>query len=204
MVQHMCAMVQHTPHGAIGAVRFADAAHPQWRQLGLFQPFLRPVWLQRFRVLPGFRLAQCRGFGDAVPQWRVAHARGARVMIDSTFATPVNQRPLDDGADLVIHSATKYLGGHNDLLAGVVAGPSELVEPIRDAVGVLGGVLDAHGAWLLLRGLKSLALRVARHGGAVDARGRAAGQWGAACGELRCVRSTGRRRVLGVCMVRRH
>jgi len=63
----------------------------------------------------------------------------------------------------VLHSATKYLGGHNDLMAGVVAGPSELVGPIREAVGVLGGVTDAHSAWLLLRGLKTLALRMARH-----------------------------------------
>jgi cystathionine gamma-synthase len=94
---------------------------------------------------------------------RVAHASGVKVVIDSTFATPVNHRPLSEGADLVIHSATKYLGGHNDLLAGVVAGGSELVTPIRDAVGVLGGVCDANSAWLLLRGLKTLALRMERH-----------------------------------------
>jgi cystathionine gamma-synthase len=94
---------------------------------------------------------------------RVAHARGVKVVIDSTFATPVNHRPLDEGADLVIHSATKYLGGHNDLLAGVVAGSAELIGPVREAVGVLGGILDAHSAWLLLRGLKTLALRMERH-----------------------------------------
>jgi cystathionine gamma-synthase len=76
---------------------------------------------------------------------------------------PVNHRPLDEGADLVIHSATKYLGGHNDLLAGVVAGSAELIGPVREAVGVLGGILDAHSAWLLLRGLKTLALRMERH-----------------------------------------
>jgi cystathionine gamma-synthase len=100
---------------------------------------------------------------DVAEAARVARARGARVMIDSTFATPVNQRPLDDGADLVVHSATKYLGGHNDLLAGVVAGPKAVVDPIREAVGVLGAILDAHPAWLLLRGLKTLALRMERH-----------------------------------------
>jgi len=94
---------------------------------------------------------------------RACHERGVRVVIDSTFATPVNHRPLDDGADLVIHSATKYLGGHNDLLAGVVCGGAELVDPIRRAVGVLGGIADAHTAWLLLRGLKTLALRMDRH-----------------------------------------
>jgi len=93
----------------------------------------------------------------------VAHARGVRVIIDSTFATPVNHRALDDGADLVIHSATKYLGGHNDLLAGTITGSAELIDPIRRALGVLGGIIDSHGAWLLLRGLKTLELRMQRH-----------------------------------------
>ncbi len=93
----------------------------------------------------------------------ICHERDVKVLIDATFASPISHRPLDDGADLVLHSATKYLGGHNDLMAGVVAGPSELVGPIREAVGVLGGVTDAHSAWLLLRGLKTLALRMARH-----------------------------------------
>jgi cystathionine beta-lyase/cystathionine gamma-synthase len=94
---------------------------------------------------------------------RVCHARGTKVVIDSTFASPVNLRALDLGADLVIHSATKYLGGHNDLLAGVAVGPSEVVARLREAVGVLGGILDPHAAYLLLRGLKTLALRMARH-----------------------------------------
>lgn len=94
---------------------------------------------------------------------RVAHERGVKVIIDSTLASPVNYRPLADGADLVIHSATKYLGGHNDLLAGVVAGPAEVVQPIRAAVGVLGGIIDAHAAYLLLRGIKTLGIRMERH-----------------------------------------
>ncbi len=94
---------------------------------------------------------------------KVAHARGVKVIIDSTFATPINHRPLEDGADLVLHSATKYLGGHNDLLAGTITGSREIVDPIRKALGVLGGIIDSHGAWLLLRGLKTLALRMERH-----------------------------------------
>ena len=93
----------------------------------------------------------------------VCHRRGVQVVIDSTFASPVNHRPLEDGADYVIHSATKYLGGHNDLLAGAVLGSAELLAPVREAAGVLGGVIDAHAAWLLLRGLKTLALRMERH-----------------------------------------
>ena len=94
---------------------------------------------------------------------REAHERDVKVVIDSTFATPVNHRALDDGADLVLHSATKYLGGHNDLLAGTITGPAELVTPIRKSLGVLGGIIDSHAAWLLLRGLKTLELRMERH-----------------------------------------
>ena len=100
---------------------------------------------------------------DVAEAARVAHARGVGVVIDSTFASPVNHRALADGADLVIHSATKYLGGHNDLLCGVVLGSEKQVAPIRGAVGVLGGIPDANSAYLLLRGLKTLALRMQRH-----------------------------------------
>jgi len=87
---------------------------------------------------------------------------GANLIIDATFATPINQRPLEQGADLVVHSCTKYLGGHNDLLAGSVSGRAPLVAAIRDLRGVLGGVLDPQSAFLLLRGLKTLPLRIAR------------------------------------------
>src|SRR5205085_6518920 len=87
---------------------------------------------------------------------------GANLIIDGTFATPVNQRPLAEGVDLVIHSCTKYLGGHNDLLAGAVCGAEGLVGAIRDLRGILGAVLDAHSAYLLLRGIKTLSLRVGR------------------------------------------
>ncbi len=101
---------------------------------------------------------------DVAKAAEVAQARGAKVVIDSTFATPLCHRPLERGADYVIHSATKYLGGHNDLLAGVVLGSAEALKPIREAAGMLGGVIDAHSAYLLLRGLKTLALRMEKHG----------------------------------------
>jgi len=94
---------------------------------------------------------------------RIAHERGVKVIVDGTFATPINHAPLTDGADLVLHSATKYLGGHNDLIAGVVSGSQDEVAPVRALVGVMGGILDPHAAWLLLRGLKTLGLRVERH-----------------------------------------
>ncbi|NRA34670.1 MAG: aminotransferase class I/II-fold pyridoxal phosphate-dependent enzyme [Polyangiaceae bacterium] len=94
---------------------------------------------------------------------RVAKSHGrVRVMVDSTFATPVNCRPGEFGADLVVHSATKYLSGHNDVLGGLVAGPSHLISLLRDSRGVLGSVLDPHAAFLIARGLKTLNLRVLR------------------------------------------
>ncbi len=92
----------------------------------------------------------------------LAHRHGALVMIDSTFASPINLKPLQYGADLVLHSASKYLGGHNDLLAGAVVGPQALINQLRTARNQLGGVIDPHNAYLLLRGLKTLALRVAK------------------------------------------
>ena len=87
-------------------------------------------------------------------------ARGLKTMIDATFATPVNCRPAGYGIDLVVHSATKYLAGHHDVLAGVVCGTSALCSLVRDLRGVLGCVCDPHAAFLVARGLKTLALRV--------------------------------------------
>lgn len=81
-------------------------------------------------------------------------------LIDSTFATPINQRPLEWGIDFVLHSATKYLAGHNDLLAGVVVGRADRIKALRDSRGVLGGVVDPHAAYLLERGVKTLGVRV--------------------------------------------
>jgi cystathionine gamma-synthase len=88
--------------------------------------------------------------------------RTVKSMIDATFATPVNCRPAAFGIDLVVHSATKYLAGHNDVLAGVVCGPGGLISIIRDLRGVLGGICDPHAAFLVGRGLKTLSLRVER------------------------------------------
>ncbi len=88
--------------------------------------------------------------------------RGVRTLIDATFATPVNCRPAMLGVDLVVHSATKYIAGHNDVLAGVVCGPSGLVSLVRDLRDVLGAVCDPHAAFLVGRGIKTLALRVER------------------------------------------
>ena len=99
---------------------------------------------------------------DLAKMVEIAKQHDIITAIDSTFATPINLRPLEHGLDLVIHSATKYLGGHNDLLAGVVVGSEERLSKIEEARGVLGGVGSPHDAYLLLRGVKTLDLRVRR------------------------------------------
>ncbi|MEI6505765.1 MAG: aminotransferase class I/II-fold pyridoxal phosphate-dependent enzyme [Planctomycetota bacterium] len=93
----------------------------------------------------------------------IGRRRGVLTLIDATLCTPYNLRPLATGVDFVLHSATKYLGGHNDLLAGAVIGSAELMEPVRKLRGIMGGVNSPHNAYLLERGLKTLALRMERH-----------------------------------------
>ena len=93
----------------------------------------------------------------------IGRRRGVRTLIDATLCTPYNLKPLAAGVDFVLHSATKYLGGHNDLLAGTVIGSAELMEPVRNLRGIMGGVNSPHNAYLLGRGLKTLALRMERH-----------------------------------------
>ncbi len=92
----------------------------------------------------------------------IAHKHGLISMIDSTFATPINVRPAEFGIDLVMHSGTKYFGGHSDLIAGIVAGRQDLIDQIHETRTTLGGCMDPHAAWLLLRGIKTLAVRVQR------------------------------------------
>ncbi|MHB0859037.1 MAG: trans-sulfuration enzyme family protein, partial [Anaerolineae bacterium] len=93
----------------------------------------------------------------------IARRHGLLSVVDATFATPLNLRPLEYGIDLVIHSATKYLGGHNDLLAGAVIGRAEHVAPVKETNNTIGAVTDAQTMYLLLRGLKTLSLRMQRH-----------------------------------------
>jgi len=96
-----------------------------------------------------------------LPKWvAVAKRIGAITMVDATFATPINLRPARLGVDVVIHSATKYLGGHNDLLAGVITGTKAHVQAVRETLFTTGAILDPHSAFLLSRGLKTLAVRV--------------------------------------------
>lgn len=99
---------------------------------------------------------------DLVKIKKIADKHKVLTLIDSTFATPLNQRPLEFGMDLVLQSCTKYLAGHNDILAGAVLGSSKLVEPIRNLHKSMGGLIDPHCCYLLLRGLKTFPLRVER------------------------------------------
>lgn len=103
----------------------------------------------------------------------MARARGIVTLCDGTFATPINQRPLALGVDLVMHSVTKYIGGHHDLLAGAVLGRKDLIERIWDMSLTLGAIGAPFNAWLALRGARTLGLRMARH----NANGLALAQW---------------------------
>jgi len=146
-------VIDHLARWRIDATFVADASldevetaiEPRTRAI-LFETPTNPF----MRVLAIDRLAS------------IAKERGILTLIDSTLATPINLRPLDLGVDLVIHSATKYLGGHNDLLGGAVVGRRTLLRDIEKARGVLGGVPSPFDAYLLIRGLKTLALRVER------------------------------------------
>jgi cystathionine beta-lyase/cystathionine gamma-synthase len=100
---------------------------------------------------------------DPYPVVEIAHARGIRVACDATFASPVNFRAASVGIDAVIQSATKYLGGHSDLIAGVVAGSEELITEVTRMSRLYGPALDPHTAWLLDRGIRTLDVRVRRH-----------------------------------------
>ena len=110
---------------------------------------------------------------DLEPIATLAKAEGLALLVDSTFASPIAFRPLEHGADIVIHSATKYLNGHTDVIAGAVAGTESVVEEVRRLMQLWGQAIDPHAAWLIERGMRTLAIRVARH----SATGLAVAEW---------------------------
>lgn len=93
----------------------------------------------------------------------IAHERGAMVFVDNTYMTPYFQQPFLRGADVVVHSATKYLNGHGDTVGGIIVGPSEFIGMARRTSRDLGGAMSPFNAWLIIRGLKTLAVRMDRH-----------------------------------------
>ena len=134
---------------------FADAS-----DLATFERAIRPetklIWAETI-CNPTTTVLDIRALAE------LAHAHGALLAVDSTFTSPYLARPLEDGADLVIHSATKYIGGHGDLIAGLVSGSAELVHKTDIIRADVGGCAAPLEAWLMLRGLKTLALRMERH-----------------------------------------
>jgi cystathionine beta-lyase/cystathionine gamma-synthase len=110
---------------------------------------------------------------DLVPIAQVAREFGMALLVDATFASPINFRPLEHGADVVITSATKYLNGHSDLVAGAVAGSASLVEEVARLLRRWGQAIDPHTAWMVDRGLRTLAVRMERH----NANGLAVARW---------------------------
>jgi cystathionine beta-lyase/cystathionine gamma-synthase len=110
---------------------------------------------------------------DLSPIAYVAEEEGLALLVDATFASPVNFRPLEHGADVVITSATKYLNGHSDVIAGAVAGSTSFVEEVNRLMRLWGQALDPHAAWLIDRGMRTLALRMERH----NQNGLAVAQW---------------------------
>jgi len=93
----------------------------------------------------------------------IAHEKGAQVMVDNTYMTPYFQQPLSLGADVVVHSATKYLNGHGDTIGGIVVGTSSFIRSTRHTAKNIGGALSPFNAWLIIRGMKTLAVRMDRH-----------------------------------------
>lgn len=146
-------------------VTFAQPDNPRnWRQL------IRKTTRAVFVETPTNPLVRVL---DPEPIATFCRERGIAMIVDSTFATPVNFRPLEHGADLVIHSATKYLNGHSDVIGGVVAGSEAVIEEVRHLMQVWGQSPDPHAAWLTERGLKTLAVRMERH----NANGLAFAEW---------------------------
>jgi cystathionine beta-lyase/cystathionine gamma-synthase len=112
---------------------------------------------------------------DLGPVAHVAREEGVALLVDATFASPINFRPLEHGADIAITSATKYLNGHSDVIAGAVAGSASFVEEVTRLMRLWGQSIDPHAAWLVDRGLRTLALRMERH----NANGAAVAEWAA-------------------------
>jgi cystathionine beta-lyase/cystathionine gamma-synthase len=137
------------------AVSYVDPAQPRdWRRL--LRNTTRGIFLET-PTNPVMRVLDL----DLVA--KLAKETGVALIVDATFASPINLRPLEKGADVVITSATKYLNGHSDVIAGAVAGSSSVVEEVIRLLRLYGPALDPHAAWLLNRGLKTLAIRMERH-----------------------------------------
>ena len=146
-------------------VTYADPRQPrQWRRM--LRKTTRAIFLEVV-TNPTMRVV------DLPLVAQVAREHGFALVVDGTFATPINIRALEHGADVVITSGTKYLNGHSDVIAGAVAGTSAVIEEVIRLLRLYGPAIDPHQAWLLNRGLKTLAVRMERH----NANGMAVAEW---------------------------
>ncbi|MDZ4674672.1 MAG: PLP-dependent aspartate aminotransferase family protein [Gemmatimonadota bacterium] len=146
-------------------VTYADPAQPrQWRK------GVKKTTRALFVESPTNPLMRVLDLG---PIAFAAREYGLALMVDSTFASPINFRPLEHGADVVITSATKYLNGHSDVIAGAVAGSEPFIEEVTRLMRLWGQSIDPHAAWLVERGMKTLAVRMQRH----NSNGMAVAEW---------------------------
>jgi cystathionine beta-lyase/cystathionine gamma-synthase len=146
-------------------VTYVNPDHPrQWRKA--LRKSTRAIFVET-PTNPLMRIV------DLSPIAYIAEEEGLALLVDATFASPVNFRPLEHGADVVITSATKYLNGHSDVIAGAVAGSSSFVEEVNRLMRLWGQAIDPHAAWLIDRGMRTLALRMERH----NQNGLAVAQW---------------------------
>lgn len=136
--------------------RYTDESSPAAFE-SIISPKTKLVWIET----PTNPLLQIL---DIAAIAEVTHKHGAKLVVDNTFASPYLQQPLKLGADVVVHSTTKYLGGHSDVVGGAVVGPRELLEPVKFYQNAAGGVPGPFDCFLTLRGLKTLAVRMDRHG----------------------------------------
>jgi cystathionine beta-lyase/cystathionine gamma-synthase len=135
--------------------RYTDESSPAAFE-AIMSPKTKLVWIES----PTNPLLQVL---DIAAIAAVAHKHGAKLVVDNTFASPYLQQPLKLGADIVVHSTTKYLGGHSDVVGGAVIGPKDLLDPIKFYQNAAGGVPGPFDCYLTLRGLKTLAVRMDRH-----------------------------------------
>ena len=146
-------------------VTYVNPEHPrQWRKA--LRKSTRAIFVET-PTNPLMRIV------DLSPIAYLAEEEGLALLVDATFASPVNFRPLEHGADVVITSATKYLNGHSDVIAGAVAGSTSFVEEVNRLMRLWGQAIDPHAAWLIDRGMRTLALRMERH----NQNGLAVAQW---------------------------
>jgi cystathionine beta-lyase/cystathionine gamma-synthase len=157
-------LAEELPRRGINTTFVDPGSSREWRQA--MRPNTRLLFLE-IPTNPTMRVF------DPRPVGRLAGEAGVMLAVDTTFASPINFHAKEHGVDIVIHSATKYLGGHSDLIAGVVAGERSLISEVQHMLKLYGPALDPHAAWLLERGLKTLPLRMERH----NRNGQAVAEW---------------------------